>query len=390
MATNCTINGKEYFRIRKKVGEDENGKPTYKPFYGTSKKDAERLVKEWEDNKRSNTADDYFSRVAKYFTDEVLMQDSRYATGTREKYECAYRLYVAPSDMAKKKLSEISSKDVQLFYNQLKKKEFKHFVSKKKGYVTKNIGQGAMKTVNKYLSLFFRYAEIEGYCRNPLLNVTLPRIESDKFVDEIVTFSEEEIKRIIPCLDDRVKFLFLLAMGTGLREGELLSLKYKNITDTGVKVSSQLVTRNKLTSQGKRFKEEDTKSESGYRFVLMPESLIKEFEAHRERHQKEMEDNNYTTEYVFTTKDGNFIDRRNLRRSHIRLLGRAGFKEDELKKFHAYRATYGTMLCKRGVSIQTASELMGHKSIKTTAKYYIFVENEEKQNAANELNFLFQ
>jgi integrase len=315
------------------------------------------------------------------------MQNSKYSTGTKERYESVYRLYVAPSNMAKKKLSEISSKDIQIFYNELKKKEFKHFVSKKKGEVTKKVSQETMKAINKYLSLFFRYAEIEGYCRNPLLNVTIPKIESEKFINEIATFSEEEIKRIIPKLDDRTKLLFLLAIGTGLREGELLSLKYKDITETGVRVASQLVTRSKKTAQGKRFKEENTKSESGYRFVPMPDSLLKEFEDHKQRHEEEMKANNYTTEYVFTTKDGNFIDRRNLRHSQAWLLKRANVN---YKKFHAYRATYGTMLCKRGVPIQTASELMGHKSIKTTAKYYIFVENEEKQNAANELNFLFQ
>ncbi len=58
--------------------------------------------------------------------------------------------------------------------------------------------------------------------------------------------------------------------------------------------------------------------------------------------------------------------------------------------FHTYRHTFGTMLCNRGVPIQTASVLLGHADIKITARYYINVSLDEKAKAVNVLADIMQ
>ena len=40
--TNATAKGKDYFRVRVRIGDDMKGNPIYKNFYGTSKSDAEK------------------------------------------------------------------------------------------------------------------------------------------------------------------------------------------------------------------------------------------------------------------------------------------------------------------------------------------------------------
>jgi integrase len=57
----------------------------------------------------------------------------------------------------------------------------------------------------------------------------------------------------------------------------------------------------------------------------------------------------------------------------------------EEKNIHAYRHTFGTNLCRQGVPIQTASKLLGHDDISTTAKYYVNVSDEEKARAIEKL-----
>ena len=55
------------------------------------------------------------------------------------------------------------------------------------------------------------------------------------------------------------------------------------------------------------------------------------------------------------------------------------------KNIHAYRHTFGTNLCRQGVPIQTASKLLGHDDISTTAKYYVNVSADEKARAIETL-----
>jgi integrase len=55
---------------------------------------------------------------------------------------------------------------------------------------------------------------------------------------------------------------------------------------------------------------------------------------------------------------------------------------------HTYRHTFGTNLYRKGVPLKTASDLLGHSDISTTAKYYIGTRDEEKRKAIEMLSDL--
>lgn len=105
---------------------------------------------------------------------------------------------------------------------------------------------------------------------------------------------------------------------------------------------------------------------------------------HSKWHIEEMKRNGYETEYVFTTASGKLYDPHNVRKALERFYKRIGV---EYKEPHTYRRTFCTMLCRSGVPIQTASELMGHKNISVTAKFYANISNEEKADAINKLKW---
>ena len=112
-----------------------------------------------------------------------------------------------------------------------------------------------------------------------------------------------------------------------------------------------------------------------------------ELQKHKLWQKKEMMKNGYRTEYIFTTDSGGFYDKRNINTACNRYYKKIGI---EPKGFHTYRHTFGTMLCNRGIPIQTASVLLGHSDINITAKYYINVSLDEKTKAVNALADIMQ
>ena len=110
--------------------------------------------------------------------------------------------------------------------------------------------------------------------------------------------------------------------------------------------------------------------------------VASEFAEHKKKHLREMDKKNYHSDFVFTSDRGNHPDTADLRRALVRYYKRIGVP---FKKFHAYRATFCTNLCKAGVPIQIASKLLGHKSVEVTSKYYTSVSDNEKKNAVQKL-----
>lgn len=90
--------------------------------------------------------------------------------------------------------------------------------------------------------------------------------------------------------------------------------------------------------------------------------------------------NGYRTNYLFTTNAGTLYDRHNIQHAYDRYYARI---DVEKKGFHTYRHTFGTNLCRKGVAIQIASSLLGHADINVTAKYYVDVSQDEKQQAVD-------
>jgi integrase len=358
VATNSNINGKDYYRIRKKIGEDINGKSIIKNFYGTSKKDAEKMYRDFEVQRKLHmkTENEYFNKLMHYWITEVFMNGS-HASGTKLRYKASYENHILKSSLSNYLMSEVNSKAVQAYFNDLKADNT----------------HSQIISIKKVLSLFFKYAETEGYCKNPMGNIAINKVTVSK--REIVVFNDAEIKKLIgsPTDSSMYRFMFLLGLGTGLRQGELLGLKFGDIQDNKIKVVRQVV-----TDIDKKRVESNTKSMSGIRYVPIPESIMKELDIY-----KASKLNTADTDYIFCTASGKLIDKSNIITSWKRFLARI---EVPYKEFHTLRRTYCTMLCQNGVPLQVACELMGHKDVTVTAKYYTFISNSQKEAAANKIN----
>jgi integrase len=354
--TNCVINGKPYYRIRKKIGVDADGKAIIKPFYGKNKTDAENQVKAWEENHKAGIdKDENFSVFMKYYIENVFSKDD-HAGGTKIRYKGVYNKYIKESDILNQyKMNEIGGQAVQRYFNSLSAT-----------YSTKI-------AIRNIMTLFFQYADRQGYCRNPM---DIIKVSRDKVKTKgIVIFSDEEVKKIINSEKTRYhsynRFLFLFALGTGLRQGEILGLTYGDIESGKVRVVKQVVN----SDEGRIIA--DTKTGNSVRYVPIPKTLLGELEEMKKGHKP--------ADHIFASRYGNLMDVNNLTRSYKRFLKSI---DVPYKDFHTLRRTYATTLCENGIDIKTIADLLGN-TVAVVAKYYAFVSDKKKIEAVDKIENLF-
>lgn len=376
--TNCTINGRDYYRITKVVGRKLNDKgvevPVRKTFYGDSKKDAEDKYQKFMEKKAAGleTKTQYFGVLADSWISEFFAHDRSLKDSSKSRYLAAWNRTIKKLDLYHSPLDEITAKTLQTAYNDL---------------VASGTKISELEQANKLLVRFYKYLEIEGLGRNFTSSLTLPKDKINAADEEIVVWSDAEIKTILGSLDKadnrfRLRFLIVLAYYTGCRKSELLALKYSDITPDGVRITKTLAEVSDGLSNGKmktRLSVTDPKTSCSVRTIPVDSIVYEELKRHKEWHKKEQIRKGYRSDFIFTTDSGEFYNNKNLDRALERYYKRINI---EPKTMHTYRHTYGTNLCRAGYPIETARELLGHESIETTAKYYVRVNVESKREAA--------
>lgn len=184
-----------------------------------------------------------------------------------------------------------------------------------------------------------------------------------------------------------MRFFIILAIYTGARFGELLGLRYEDFQEDGLHIRRQLQEEYTYDKDGNDVYEpkiETLKTKSSLRVIPLNDQVLEELRRHKKRQLADMLKRNYRVEkgYIFTTGSGAFYNKRNVRRDLKRYYEDIGV---ENKSVHTYRSTFATNLCRAGVEIEVASKLLGHADINTTARYYVGITQDRKQEAARKL-----
>lgn len=154
---------------------------------------------------------------------------------------------------------------------------------------------------------------------------------------------------------DRLEALYVVAITTGMREGELFGLRW---TDVNLRTGWLRLTR-------------QLKTKSSRRQVLLPRIVVEALTAHDERQAQERElvgtaweDNGL----VFPNTIGRPINVSNfLPRDFYPLLERAGLPR---MRFHDLRHSAATLLLELGIHPKVVSEMLGHSQIGITLDLY--------------------
>jgi integrase len=188
--------------------------------------------------------------------------------------------------------------------------------------------------------------------------------------DEMHPLSEEEARTFLETAQasgDRFEALYVVAITTGLRRGELLGLRWK---DVDLERGTLRVGR-ALVREGGRHALGETKTKRGRRQVNLTPRTVNALKGHRKRQLEETmrlaglyKDHGL----IFASRVGTPVNPRNLiRRSFKPLLETACLPE---VRFHDLRHTCATLLLGRGVHPKIVQELLGHATIAMTLDTY--------------------
>ncbi len=163
---------------------------------------------------------------------------------------------------------------------------------------------------------------------------------------EITPLDRDQARALLEAArGDRLEALYVLAVHTGMREGELLGLKWEDVDlKRGV-----LRLRRALVREGGKAVLGDLKTAKSRRSVRLTRAAVEALRGHLERQMEEMERAGSLYQpggLVFATESGTLINPSNLRnRSFKPLLNRAGLPEI---CFHNLRHTCATLLLSQG------------------------------------------
>jgi integrase len=205
--------------------------------------------------------------------------------------------------------------------------------------------------------IFKRAKKVYGLPMNPVVEVEKPPTAQSGDID---VFSVEEVMALVrAATSEQDAAIYLTASFTGLRRGELLALRWRDVDFEG-----QVIRVRASYADGAL-----TTPKSGkIRSVPMAPDVA---EAVAKLGQRE----NWTgdDDLVFVGQAGSYLDGRALRRRYDATLKRANLRK---LRFHDLRHTFGTRMIAKA-DIRRVQEWMGHADIQTTMKYLHYAPREE-------------
>jgi integrase len=229
-------------------------------------------------------------------------------------------------------------------------------------YVAAKQSQLALKTIRNHVNTLHSIFELgikQGWCStNPVKIAARPRIRK---TETRIRFLElDELERLVSTAypEDawgRVEpAMYLTAAMTGLRQGELLGLRWRDVDFKSRRI--------RVVTNYVRGEFDHPKSEESARSVPMGrkvEEALTELRSHSHY--------SHDSDLVFAhPESGRPLDRSKLSRRYNQAIGRA---EVPRVTFHELRHTFGTTMAKAGVPRRTIQAWMGHEDGSTTDVY---------------------
>jgi integrase len=215
--------------------------------------------------------------------------------------------------------------------------------------------------------------------RNVAALVTPPTIRRR----EIEPLQPDEALTLLDAVrDDRLEAVYSVALAVGLRQGEILGLRWRDVDLE----NGKLEIRTSLLWLDGACQLSEPKTDRSRRSIALPEVATMALHGHRAR---QLEDKLIAGtrwrehDLVFATTLGTPMHPRNLVRHYHRALAKAGLPR---KRFHDLRHTCASLLLAQGVQPRVVMEILGHSQIALTMDTYSHVIPSLKRDAANSMD----
>lgn len=330
------------------------------------------------------------------YVETWINQRQTLAASTRQRYDQALRLQLKTFRLGRMRLRQVSHDYVAAWVREL-------VVYPRADDPDQPLDAHTIRNAFAVLRAALNTAVTHGLIpNNPCRGVELPAIDDD----EITPLTPAEVDTLLDLVDafeldratgrtrpHRYAALYHLAIRLGLRQGELLGLRWKDVD----------LDRSELRVAGQHQRRKRTKGKTRHAHRTLPLSadLVRVLRAHlaNQREEQRLSGESWNkAELVFCTANGTPIGATNVWHSYKGLLRRAGLSTTcvackgsgklgatkkvskcaacdghgviALFRFHDLRHTYATLSLAAGVELFTLSRRMGHSSISITADRY--------------------
>ncbi|MGF2712597.1 tyrosine-type recombinase/integrase [Bacillus cereus] len=332
-------------------GKKEDGKPRqFKKRGFKTKQEAQKAMLELEQSLTLGTYIQPNKILYKEYLLERFLEDkmTKVKKQTLNTYRWIVEKHIIPA-IGDVELTKLNPIIIQGLYNKL---------TKEKVLSDENI-QKVHTLINDSLKKAERWGLI---ARNPAALVDRPK----SVKKEITVWNVEEVRQFLKDAkkSGRYYIAFLLALTTGMRQGEILGLRWKDVDfENGCVRITQT-----LSSDGKDLLPY-TKTKSGSRTIDLPEETVTALKKHWLfiRGEREKNRSYKNLDLVVCTEFGTPTHKSNIRRGFKSIIKKADIPKI---RFHDMRHTHATLLLLQGVNPKIVSERLGHADVRITLDTY--------------------
>lgn len=332
-------------------GKKEDGKPRqFKKRGFKTKQEVQKAMLELEQSLTLGTYIQPNKILYKEYLLERFLEDkmTKVKKQTLNTYRWIVEKHIIPA-IGDVELTKLNPMIIQGLYNKL---------TKEQALSDENI-QKVHTLINDSLKKAERWGLI---ARNPAALVDRPKAVKK----EITVWNVEEVRQFLKYAkkSGRYYIAFLLAITTGMRQGEILGLRWKDVDfENGCVRITQT-----LSSDGKELLPY-TKTKSGSRTIDLTEETVTALKKHWLfiRGEREKNRSYKNLDLVVCTEFGTPTHKSNIRRVFKSII-----KKSDIPKirFHDMRHTHATLLLLQGVNPKIVSERLGHTDVRITLDTY--------------------
>lgn len=329
------------------VGYSATGRRVRKWVYGTTKREVTDKLTRLQNQKLDRTLTATDSQRLGDYLDAWVENDTRLAPTTRKRYRGLISKHINPL-VGGLKVGAITAVTVESFMATLR-------------------GKGASPDTVLYCfsilhRAFERLVEQRRIVVHPCAGMDRPKVER---IERPSLDAEDTTLLLQAAQGHRLEALFVLAVTTGLRQGELFGLQWDDVDlSAGV-----IHVRHSLEEVAGKLRLKPPKSKASRRSVLLPKMAV---DALNGRWAMAIAEDAVGVPYVFCDRDGGPLRKSNFQRRVWEPLRKTAKLSDDLR-FHDLRHTSASLLLKTGIHPKVVQERLGHSDIRTTLQTYSHV-----------------
>lgn len=372
-------NGKEYYFHRLRHENLENPKD----IYAKTVKELESKIKQIKYDLEHDIVNNK-ECFETFFTDWLFdVHFGHLKPSTKENYEGVFRMYIKNSSLSKIKVKDLKLIDVQKFYNNL---------------VSNDCTIIRIKNIHKIIRPFVRYLYDNNITIKDFSKAIILPKEDEKTKlakgNKIIPFTLEEEKTFLAAIKGHdSEMLFVTALYSGLRQGELFALTWDDINFENAYIDVNKtyryiadVSRDGRSSGYNLI--QTPKTHKSIRKVPIPQFLVKMLLQYR--NEQRLQKIKYADVYkdnnlVFCNNLGAYLVDSTIGRQYKIILKKNNIP---IRKFHDMRHTFATRLFELGEEPKTVQELLGHSTVSITLNTYTHVLESVKEKAISKLDEL--